>query len=66
VLLAWAVQRGTALLTKSKTPSRIKENFDISQLPEDAMKEISEGIKTRQRCNSVVEAGVPGFIQRGS
>jgi diketogulonate reductase-like aldo/keto reductase len=65
VLLAWAVQRGTALLTTSKTPSRIKENFDISTLPEDAMKEISEGIQTRQRFNSVVETGVPGFIPRG-
>ena len=65
VLLAWAVQRGTALLTTSKTPSRIKENFDISALPEDAMKEISEGITTRQRFNAVVETGVPGFIPRG-
>jgi diketogulonate reductase-like aldo/keto reductase len=65
VLLAWAVQRGTALLTTSKTPSRIKENFDISAIPEDAMKEISEGIKTRQRFNSVVATGVPGFIPRG-
>ena len=65
VLLAWAVQRGTALLTTSKTPSRIKENFDISRLPEDAMKEISEGIKTRQRFNAVVQTGVPGFIPRG-
>jgi len=64
VLLAWAVQRGTALLTTSKTPSRIKENFDISTLPEDAMKEIS-GIKTRQRFNAVVQTGVPGFIPRG-
>jgi len=65
VLLAWAVQRGTALLTTSKTPSRIQENFAISTLPEDAMKEISEGIKTRQRFNAVVETGVPGFIPRG-
>jgi len=32
VLLAWAIQRGTALLTTSKTPSRIKENFEISTL----------------------------------
>ena len=64
VLLAWAVQRGTALLTTSKTPSRIKENFDISTLPEDAMKEISEGITTRLRFNSVVQTGVPGFIPR--
>src|SRR5215469_8264662 len=30
VALAWAIQRGTALLTTSKTPSRIQENFDIS------------------------------------
>ena len=28
VLLAWAIQRGTALLTTSKNPSRIQENFD--------------------------------------
>src|SRR5260221_10587761 len=48
VLLAWAVQRGTPLLTTSKTPTRIKETFDISTLPEDAMKEIGKGIKTRQ------------------
>jgi alcohol dehydrogenase (NADP+) len=64
VLLAWAIQRGTALLTTSKTPSRIKENFDVSALPEDAVREISEGIKTRVRFNPVVETGVPGFIPR--
>ncbi|MDB5334663.1 MAG: aldo/keto reductase, diketogulonate reductase [Planctomycetaceae bacterium] len=65
VLLAWAIQRGTALLTTSKTPSRIKENFEVSALPEDTVQEITEGIKLRVRFNSVVETGVPGFIQRG-
>ncbi len=65
VLLSWAIQRGTALLTTSKTPGRIKENFDLSTLPEDAVREISEGIKLRVRFNSVVETGVPGFIPRG-
>jgi diketogulonate reductase-like aldo/keto reductase len=65
VLLAWAIQRGTALLTTSKTPSRIKENFDVSALPEDAVREISEGIKVRVRFNPVVETGVPGFIPSG-
>ena len=65
VLLAWAIQRGTALLTTSKTPSRIKENFEVSTLPETAMREISEGIKSRVRFNTVVETGVPGFIPRG-
>jgi diketogulonate reductase-like aldo/keto reductase len=65
VLLAWAIQRGTALLTTSKTPVRIKENFEVSTLPETAMREISEGIKLRVRFNTVVETGVPGFIPRG-
>jgi diketogulonate reductase-like aldo/keto reductase len=63
VLLAWAIQRGTAPLTTSKTPSRIRENFDVSPLPDDAMHEIS-GIQTRVRLNAVVETGVPGFIPR--
>ena len=65
VLLAWAIQRGTALLTTSKTPSRIKENFEVSAIPEAAVLEISEGIKSRARFNAVVETGVPGFIPRG-
>ena len=64
VLLAWAIQRGTALLTTSKTPSRIEENFDVSALPEEAVREISDGIKLRVRFNAVVETGVPGFIPR--
>jgi alcohol dehydrogenase (NADP+) len=65
VLLAWALQRGTALLTTSKAPSRIRENFEVATLPETAMKEISEGIKTEYRFNPVTETGTPGFIPRG-
>jgi aldehyde reductase len=64
VLLAWAVQRGTALLTTPTTASRAKENFDISSLPQDALDEINR-IQTRQRLNTVVATGVPGFIPRG-
>jgi diketogulonate reductase-like aldo/keto reductase len=64
VLLAWAIQRGTALLTTSKTTSRIKENFEVSALPEEAVREISEGINLRVRFNPVVETGVPGFVPR--
>src|SRR5208283_4449007 len=52
VLLAWAIQRGTALLTTSKTPSRIKENFEVSAIPEGDVREITEGIKTRVRFNA--------------
>ncbi|MFJ2709697.1 aldo/keto reductase [Pseudomonas sp. NPDC087346] len=62
VALAWAVQRGTAFLTTSATPSHIQENFDIATLPHRAMQEIKDEISTRIRFNSVVETGVPGFI----
>jgi alcohol dehydrogenase (NADP+) len=61
VLLAWAVQRGTALLTTPRSAARAKENFDISALPEDAFDEINR-IQTRQRLNNVVNTGSPGFI----
>jgi diketogulonate reductase-like aldo/keto reductase len=64
VVLAWAVQRGTAFLTTSVTPSRIQENFELSTIPEDAMRKI-RGITTSVRFNAVVETGVPGFIPRG-
>ena len=62
VALAWAVQRGTAFLTTSTKPRRIQESFDISALPEDAMREIRDRITTNVRFNSVVQTGVPGFI----
>ena len=65
VLLAWAVQRGTALLTTPKSAARARENFDISPLPEDAFDEINR-IQKRQRLNPVVQTGVPGFIARAS
>jgi aldehyde reductase len=65
VLLAWAVQRGTALLTTPRTADRARENFDISPLPQDAFNEINR-IQTRQRFNQVVKTGSPGFIPQGS
>ncbi len=62
VLLAWSIQRGAAFLTTSVTRSHMQENFEISTLPESAMREINEGVTTRKRLNPVVETGVPGFI----
>jgi alcohol dehydrogenase (NADP+) len=64
VLLAWGVQRGTAVLTTPKSAARARENFDITALPEDAMNEINR-IQTRERLNKVVKTGVPGFIAQG-
>jgi alcohol dehydrogenase (NADP+) len=63
VLLAWAVQRGTALLTTPRSADRARENFNISALPEDAFDEINR-IQIRQRLNDVVNTGSPGFIPR--
>ncbi len=64
VALAWAVQRGTAFLTTSTNPDHIRENFEISSIPEDALLEIKDHISTSVRFNPVVETGVPGFIPR--
>ena len=63
VLLAWGIQRGTAVLTGSVTPSRIKENFDVTALAESAIQEISEQLQTRIRFNSVADGGEPGFAE---
>ena len=65
VLLAWAVQRGTAVLTTPKSAARARENFNISPLPEDALDEINR-IQTRQRLNPVVNTGIPGFIPKAA
>src|SRR6202142_1602018 len=64
VLLAWAVQRGTALLTTPRTAARARENFDIFALPEDALDEINR-IQTRQRFNEVVKTGSRGLFSKG-
>lgn len=64
VLLAWGIQRGTAVLTTAKSLDRAKENYNISEIPEAAVEEINR-IQIRRRLNSVIETGVPGFIARG-
>src|SRR5580765_2892003 len=64
VLLAWGIQRGTAVLTTAKTPERARENYSISEIPEATVDEINR-IQIRSRLNSVVETGVPGFIAKG-
>jgi len=64
VLLAWGIQRGTAVLTTAKTPEQAHENYNISEIPEAAIDVINQ-IQVRTRLNSVTETGVPGFIARG-
>ena len=64
VLLAWGIQRGTAVLTTAKTLDRARENYGIAEIPGAAIDAINR-IQTRTRLNTVVETGVPGFIRRG-
>jgi diketogulonate reductase-like aldo/keto reductase len=64
VALSWAAQRGTAFLTTSTKPQRIEQNYQISALPQDAMRAIRDDITTDVRFNSVVHSGVPGFIPK--
>lgn len=63
VLLAWGIQRHSAVLTSSVKPARIRENFDVTALPASAIQDINERLETRYRFNSVVDAGEPGFAE---
>jgi diketogulonate reductase-like aldo/keto reductase len=63
VLLAWGIQRGSAVLTGSVNPGRISENFDVTAIPESAIRDINERLETRYRFNSVVDGGKPGFAE---
>jgi alcohol dehydrogenase (NADP+) len=47
VLLAWAIQRATALLTTPKTKAHAQENFELSPLPQDTFDEIN-GIQNQR------------------
>jgi hypothetical protein len=54
-----ALYNETRLLLTTATNTRyIEENFHISTLPDDAIKEISQGISMRIRFNLVVNTGI--------
>lgn len=42
VVISWHVQRGTIVLPKSVTPSRVEENFHVTKLPAAAFAAIEE------------------------
>ncbi|KAK7402468.1 hypothetical protein QQX98_011795 [Neonectria punicea] len=60
VLIQWAVQRGTVVLPKSVTPSRIAENFEDFELPSSAMDRIYK-LDRNHRYNAPVRLGVNIF-----
>jgi L-glyceraldehyde reductase len=60
VLIQWAVQRGTVVLPKSVTPSRIAENFEDFEVPQDAMEKIDK-LDKNHRYNMPARLGVNVF-----
>ncbi|KAL2795638.1 NADP-dependent oxidoreductase domain-containing protein [Aspergillus keveii] len=65
VLISWAVQRGTVVLPKSVTPSRIESNFQDFIIP-DAEFEALNRLDRNQRYNYPFRWGVDVFGELGA
>ncbi|KAJ5106826.1 hypothetical protein N7456_003501 [Penicillium angulare] len=64
VLISWAVQRGTVVLPKSVTASRIISNFEDFVLPDDAFEAI-QSLEKHHRMNFPARLGVDIFGEVG-
>ncbi|KAH7416809.1 aldehyde reductase-like protein [Cadophora sp. MPI-SDFR-AT-0126] len=60
LLISWAVQRGTVVLPKSVTASRIKDNFQDFELPQDVFDKIV-ALDKHHRYNFPARLGVDIF-----
>ncbi|KIM43053.1 hypothetical protein M413DRAFT_394824 [Hebeloma cylindrosporum] len=53
VYISWHVQRGTVALPKSVTPSRIKENFQVTALPDEAFQKLEKAATSHRPSKNV-------------
>ncbi|KAG8169261.1 hypothetical protein KVR01_000006 [Diaporthe batatas] len=60
IVLSWIVQRGVVVLTKSVTPSRIKSNLEVSELPTDVFEKVNS-LDRNHRYNLPARLGVDIF-----
>jgi diketogulonate reductase-like aldo/keto reductase len=64
LLATWGIQRGTVVLPKSVTPSRIKSNLQVKELPEDAFQELN-ALERHKRFNVQSRWGFDIFEELG-
>lgn len=64
VLYSWGVQRGTVVLPKSVTPSRIESNLRVRELPQDVFEELN-GLERNKRFNWQTRWGYDIFQELG-
>jgi L-glyceraldehyde reductase len=64
LLATWGIQRGTVVLPKSVTPSRIKSNLQVKKLPQDAFEELS-ALERHKRFNQQSRWGFGIFEELG-
>ncbi|KAJ6084202.1 hypothetical protein N7486_011002 [Penicillium sp. IBT 16267x] len=65
LLISWAIQRGSAVLPKSVTPSRIESNFEDFIIP-DADYEALNKLNRNARYNYPFRWGVDVFAELGA
>ncbi|KAH7311245.1 NADP-dependent oxidoreductase domain-containing protein [Stachybotrys elegans] len=64
VLYSWGIQRGTVVLPKSVTPSRIESNLKVRELPQDAFDQLNR-LERNKRYNWQTRWGFDIFQELG-
>jgi diketogulonate reductase-like aldo/keto reductase len=64
LLLSWGVRRGTVVLSKSVTPSRIVANLYVKKLPDDIFAELN-ALERHKRFNFPINWGFDIFEEAG-
>lgn len=64
VLYSWGVQRGSVVLPKSVTPSRIESNIQVKELPQDAFDQLN-ALERNKRYNWQTRWGYDIFQELG-